>query len=186
MNGQKRNVTRLRLAFDKFSTIATRVTGRPAAFIMAVFVIIGWAASGPLFGFSETWQLIINTSTTIITFLMVFVIQQSQNKDTVALHLKLNELIASNQRASNRLIDIEDLTEEELIALKQFYIQLSEMAEKDAELFTTHSIDEAKLNHSSKLRPRRRPVEPAPAEEPRTNGENHFDERSSGMPSSLL
>jgi low affinity Fe/Cu permease len=114
------------------------------------------------------------------------VIQQSQNKDTVALHLKLNELIASNQRASNRLIDIEDLTEEELIALKQFYIQLSEMAEKDAELFTTHSIDEAKLNHSSKLRPRRRPVEPAPAEEPRTICENHFYERSSGMPSSLL
>jgi low affinity Fe/Cu permease len=128
------------------------VTGRPVAFILAVIIVLVWAASGPVFGFSETWQLVINTGTTIITFLMVFVIQQSQNKDTVALHLKLNELIAANKNASNRLIDIEDLTEEELIALKTFYVQLSELAEEDAELFSTHSIDEAKQNHTSKRR----------------------------------
>ena len=153
MEDNKRQVSKLKLLFDRFSTSVTRVTGRPVAFILAVIIVLVWAASGPLFGFSETWQLVINTGTTIITFLMVFVIQQSQNKDTVALHLKLNELIAANKNASNRLIDIEDLTEDELIALKAFYIQLSELAEKDAELFSTHSIDEAKQNHSSKLRP---------------------------------
>lgn len=155
MEDNKRKVSKLKLMFDRFSTAVTRVTGRPVAFILAVIIVIVWAASGPLFDFSETWQLVINTGTTIITFLMVFVIQQSQNKDTVALHLKLNELIAANKNASNRLIDIEDLTEDELIALKTFYIQLSELAEKDAELFSTHSIDEAKQNHTEKLRPRR-------------------------------
>jgi low affinity Fe/Cu permease len=154
MDDKKRKVSRLKLMFDRFSTVATRVTGRPVSFLLAVAVVLVWAASGPFFGFSETWQLVINTSTTIITFLMVFVIQQSQNKDTVALHLKLNELIAANKNASNRLIDIEDLTEDELIALKTFYVQLSELAEHDAELFSTHSIDEAKQNHTSKLRPK--------------------------------
>jgi len=154
MEDNKREVSGLKLMFDRFSTAITRLTGRPVSFILAVLVVLVWAASGPLFDFSETWQLVINTGTTIITFLMVFVIQQSQNKDTVALHLKLNELIAANKNASNRLIDIEDLTEDELIALKTFYIQLSEMAEQDAELFSTHSIDEAKQNHSSKLRPK--------------------------------
>ena len=185
MDASKRKVSKLRLLFDRFSTATTRLTGRPAAFIAALLVVLVWAASGPFFGFSETWQLVINTGTTIITFLMVFIIQQSQNKDTVALHLKLNELIAANQRASNRLIDIEDLTEDELIALKQFYIELSEMAEKDAELFTTHSIDEAKLNHSSKIRPQRKPLEPTMIEERHNHGD-HLDERSSELPSSLL
>jgi low affinity Fe/Cu permease len=136
--------------FDTFSKKVTQVTGRPVAFITAFFIILVWAISGPLFGFSDTWQLVINTGTTIITFLMVFVIQQSQNKDTVALHLKLNELIAVNRHASNRLIDIEDLTEKELAALKKFYIQLSELAETDQDLFSTHSIDEAHDNHASK------------------------------------
>lgn len=142
-------VTRL---FDRFSSAATRITGRPVAFISAFLLVLGWALSGPLFHYSDNWQLVINTSTTIITFLMVFVIQQSQNKDTVAIHLKLNELIAANKTASNRLVDIEDLTEDELIALKDFYIKLSDLAEEDAELFTSHSIDEAKLNHTGKRR----------------------------------
>lgn len=173
MAQQKRKVSKLKLAFDKFSTATTRITGRPATFIGAVLVVLIWAASGPVFGFSETWQLVINTGTTIITFLMVFVIQQSQNKDTVALHLKLNELIAANKGASNRLIDIEDLTEDELIALKEFYIKLSDLAEEDREIFTTHSIDEAKQNHNEKLRPRRER-----ADEAKEGTAHHKDEIS--------
>jgi low affinity Fe/Cu permease len=145
--------------FDRFSTATTHLTGRPVAFILAFTIVLVWACTGPIFNYSENWQLVINTGTTIITFLMVFVIQQSQNKDTVALHLKLNELIAANKLASNRLINIEDLTEDELIVLKKFYVHLSDLAEKDRELFTTHSLDEAKQNHTSKLRPHH----PAPA-----------------------
>ncbi|MFT3704803.1 MAG: low affinity iron permease family protein [Agriterribacter sp.] len=106
---------------------------------------------GPVFHFSDTWQLVINTSTTIITFLMVFVIQQSQNKDTAAIHLKLNELIASNAKASNRLVDIEDLTEEEIMFLKQFYVRLSEKAQQDNDLHSSHSLDEAEKNHDKKM-----------------------------------
>ncbi len=106
-----------------------------------------------MFGFSNTWQLVINTGTTIITFLMVFVIQQSQNRETTAIQLKLNELIAANRNASNRLVSIEDLTEEELAALKKFYIKLSFLAEHETDLFSTHSIDEAHKLHTSKIKP---------------------------------
>ena len=102
--------------------------------------------------FSDTWQLVINTGTTIITFLMVFIIQQSQNKDSLALQLKLNELIASEERASNRLIDVEDLSQEELQVLKKFYIKLADLAEKENDLFSSHSIDEAEDWHSDKMR----------------------------------
>jgi low affinity Fe/Cu permease len=109
------NAKRISFAFDKISDVITRSAGRPAAFIIASLLIIVWATSGFLFDFSDTWQLVINTGTTIITFLMVFIIQQSQNKDTMAVQLKLNELIACDERASNRLIVIEDLTEEELV-----------------------------------------------------------------------
>ena len=136
--------------FNKFATAATEATGRPAAFIIATLIIIVWAVTGPLFNYSETWQLIINTGTTIITFLMVFIIQHSQNKDTMALQLKLNELIASHDKASNRLIDIEDLTEAELQQLKKFYIKLSRLAEKEADLHTSHSLEEAMNVHEYK------------------------------------
>ena len=140
--------------FDRFSTLVTKFTGRPVTFLAAVLLVVVWAFSRPLFGNGKdaeaNWELIINTATTIITFLMVFVIQQSQNKDTVAIHLKLNELIAANKTASNRLVNVEDLTEKELAVLKQFYIHLSELSEEDCELFTTHSIDEAKQNHTEK------------------------------------
>src|SRR6218665_1941750 len=105
--------------FDRFSSRLTRATGSPAAFLLALSTIVVWLITGPVFGFSDTWQLIINTGTTIITFLMVFIIQQSQNKDTMAIQLKLNELIASQKAASNRLIDIEDLSEGELETLKR-------------------------------------------------------------------
>jgi len=147
IKGPKLKVARL---YNNFSTKITRATGRPAALILAFLVIIIWAVTGPIFNYSDTWQLVINTGTTIITFLMVFIIQQSQNKDTTAIQLKLNELIAANEKASNRLIDIEDLTEEELLLLKDFYIRLADLAEKEDDIFSSHSLDEAERNNSSK------------------------------------
>lgn len=137
-------------AFEKASAKITRVTGSSKAFMLALVVILGWAITGPLFGFSDTWQLVINTGTTIITFLMVFVIQQAQNKDSLAIQMKLNELIACEERASNRLIDVEDLTQEELEILKKFYVRLSELAEKENDLFSSHSVDEATGQHRHK------------------------------------
>lgn len=136
--------------FDRFSAIITKVTGKPATFLTALAIVIVWGVSGPLFGFSDTWQLVINTGTTIITFLMVFVIQQSQNKDTMAMQLKLNELIAATKGASNRLIDIEDLTEDELDTLKKFYVRLSDLAEEEKDIQSTHSIDDAEDVHEGK------------------------------------
>ncbi|MFM9911200.1 MAG: low affinity iron permease family protein [Chitinophagaceae bacterium] len=138
--------------FDKFSTKITRATGSPAAFIGAMLVVLIWGILGPIFNFSNTWQLVINTGTTIITFLMVFIIQQSQNKDTMAIQLKLNELIASSITASNRLIDIEDLTDEELNVLKKFYVKLSKLAEKENNIHSSHSLDEAEqLSHKKSI-----------------------------------
>lgn len=143
---------RISLFFEKFSSAVTWATGRPLAFILAFFLIIGWAITGPIFHFSDTWQLVINTGTTIITFLMVFVIQQSQNKDTMALHLKLNELIATSSTASNRLVDVEDISADELKTLKKFYIKLSELAKKEGDIHATHSVDEATKVHKHKKR----------------------------------
>src|SRR4051812_40393316 len=136
--------------FSNFARWMATASGKPVTFAIALFIVIVWAATGPIFGYSDTWQLVINTGTTIITFLMVFIIQQSQNKDTTALHLKLNELIAANEKASNRLIDIEDLTEEELLFLKKFYIKLADLAEREADIFSSHSLDEAERNNSYK------------------------------------
>jgi low affinity Fe/Cu permease len=136
--------------FEKFAAKVTKATGSSTAFIMAFMVIIVWGITGPIFKFSNTWQLVINTGTTIITFLMVFVIQQSQNKDTVAIQLKLNELIAASSTASNRLIDVEDLTAKELETLKKFYIELAELSKKEADIHHTHSIDEANQSHERK------------------------------------
>ncbi|MBX3253866.1 MAG: low affinity iron permease family protein [Chitinophagaceae bacterium] len=133
--------------FNRIATWITHKTGSPAAFIIAASLVIIWGICGPFFHFSDTWQLVINTSTTIITFLMVFIIQQSQNKDTAAIHLKLNELIASAELASNRLIDSEDLTEEELLLLKKFYVKLSEKSLKNNDLHTSHSLDELEEKH---------------------------------------
>jgi len=137
--------------FDTFSSKVTTATGSPAAFLLAFTIIIVWAVVGPIFNFSDTWQLVINTGTTVITFLMVFVIQQSQNKDTKALHLKLNELIACNQHASNRLIDIEDLTADEIEVLKNYYVELSKLSAREKNVFTTHSLDEARKGHAKKI-----------------------------------
>jgi low affinity Fe/Cu permease len=155
----KTKVRAISRAFNKISNVVTHFAGRPAAFIIATMIVIVWGITGPIFNYSDTWQLVINTGTTVVTFLMVFIIQQSQNKDTLAVQLKLNELIACNKRASNRLIDVEDLTEEELIVLKKFYIRLAELAGKESELFSSHSIDEASIIHTHKQRSRRVPKE---------------------------
>jgi len=136
--------------FEKAAAQVTKATGSSTAFLVAVAVIMLWAVTGPVFHFSDTWQLVINTGTTIITFLMVFIIQQSQNKDSMAIQLKLNELIASNERASNRLIVVEDLTQEELEVLKKFYIKLADLAKKENDLHSSHSVDEADDLHQEK------------------------------------
>jgi low affinity Fe/Cu permease len=137
--------------FDQFSTLVTRATGSSYAFLIAAAIVVIWGVTGPIFDYSNSWQLVINTGTTIITFLMVFVIQQSQNKDTLAIHLKLNELIASDSAANNRLVDIEDLTPEELAVLKKFYVKLARLAESDDDVHTSHSLDEADDRHKHKL-----------------------------------
>ncbi|QQX87173.1 low affinity iron permease family protein [Cupriavidus necator] len=141
-------------AFDHFAGAATRQAGSPVAFVLAVGVVAAWAITGPLFAYSETWQLVINTGTTIVTFLMVFLIQQSQNKDAVAVHLKLNELLASHREASNMLVSIEDLDEEELRQLVTFYRHLAELADKENGLKSSHSLDEARENHAAKRQAR--------------------------------
>jgi low affinity Fe/Cu permease len=137
-------------AFEKFAVKITKATGSSTAFVLAFVVIIVWAITGPIFNFSNTWQLVINTGTTIITFLMVFIIQQSQNKDTVAIQLKLNELIAASPTASNRLVDIEELSAKDLETLKKFYAQLSDLAKKEIDIHNSHSIDEASSIHQLK------------------------------------
>ena len=138
------------MAFNQFSNWVTKATGSPTAFLIALLIVLIWGICGPIFHFSEVWQLVINTGTTIVTFLMMFVIQQSQNKDTMALHLKLNELIASNENTSNRLVGSEDLTDEELETIKKFYVKLSTLAKGEKDLFATHSLDEARENHEEK------------------------------------
>jgi low affinity Fe/Cu permease len=138
----KKQTHRIGRAFDAFANIVTRITGTPWAFCIAIFIVLIWAVTGPVFDYSDTWQLVINTGTTIVTFLMVFVIQQSQNKDTMALHLKLNELIGASDKASNRLIDIEDLTEDELQLIKKYYVTLSGISKRQKELQRSHSIEE--------------------------------------------
>jgi low affinity Fe/Cu permease len=146
---------RLPHLFDRFANGATHHAGSPLAFFMATMLIVLWAVTGPVFGFSETWQLVINTGTTIITFLMVFLIQQSQNKDAVAVHLKLNELLASHRAASNHLISIEELDEDELRQLSAYYRHLAELADQEGGVRRSHSIDDANSNHAHKERVRR-------------------------------
>src|SRR5438034_4903948 len=151
MKSKNKKAKTFSLFFDQMATKVTKASGKPAAFIIACLLIIMWSITGPVFHYSDTWQLVINTGTTIITFLMVFIIQQTQNKDTIALQIKLNELIASSEFASNRLVDVEDLTEEELETLKNFYVRLAELAKKERDIHKSHSLDEAKLRHKKKL-----------------------------------
>jgi low affinity Fe/Cu permease len=138
--------------FERLARRATVYSGSTSVFIIAVLVIVGWLVTGPLFDFSDTWQLVINTGTTIITFLMVFLIQRMQNKDSRALHLKLNELVASLKGPSNRLIDVEDLTEQELETLSRYYQELAKLARKEKDLSVSHSIEEAEELHKTKYK----------------------------------
>jgi low affinity Fe/Cu permease len=138
--------------FERFSEWAVKATGSSTAFILASSAVVIWALTGPIFSFSETWQLVINTGTTIVTFLMVFLIQKAQNKDSKAVHLKLNELIAAHEGASNRIVDIEDITEEELDQLHKFYAKLAELTKRETNLLTSHSIDAAEEISDRKLR----------------------------------
>lgn len=129
--------------FEVFADRTTKAAGSSWAFLGATLVVVFWAATGPIFHYSETWQLIINTGTTIVTFLMVFLIQKSQNKDSIAIQLKLNELIAANKGASNRLVNAESMTEEELRVLYDHYCTLAELAQKARDLRASHSVEEA-------------------------------------------
>jgi len=116
------------------------------------FLVVVWVVTGPLFGFSDTWQLVINTGTTIVTFLMVFLIQRTQNKDSIAVQLKLNELVAAMEGASHRLINVEDLSEEELTVLHAYYCRLAEVAKQQGDIRASHSIEEAEGNARAKRR----------------------------------
>ena len=142
--------------FESMSTKITYWTGSSAAFGTAFAVIIIWGITGPIFKYSDTWQLVINTGTTIITFLMVFLIQKSQNKDSKAIQLKLNELIAASRHASNRMVDIEDLSEAELDVLHKYYQRLSDISEEDEDIHNSHSIDAADDLQEEKLDQRRK------------------------------
>jgi len=148
----KRKSRKLSEMLERFALKATKATGTSTAFILALLIIIIWLASGPFFHFSDTWQLVINTGTTIVTFLMVFLIQRTQNKDALAIHLKLNEIVAALEGASNRLIDVEDLTEGEIETLHKHYGALVNMAKKDLKLTLSHSIEEAEERHNIKHR----------------------------------
>lgn len=145
------NTSRFTQFFEKFASLATQATGSSWAFLGALLTVIVWLVTGPIFHYSDTWQLVINTGTTIITFLMVFLIQKSQNKDSLAMQIKLNELIAVNQKANNRLLNVEDLTEAELHALHKFFGKLAEKAKAEATLSESHSIEEAEDIHDEKV-----------------------------------
>lgn len=140
----RRAQSRIGRLFEQISQHVTHWTGSSWAFTIACLMIIAWLVSGPVFGYSDSWQLVINTGTTIVTFLMVFLIQRTQNKESLAIHLKLNEIIASTEGASNRLVDIEDLSEEDLDVLHEYYSSLAEAVKRETNIRQSHSIDEAK------------------------------------------
>jgi low affinity Fe/Cu permease len=147
--GSKPN--RLSLLFENFARAVTRFTGSTLAFMVAAAVIVVWGLSGPIFHYSDTWQLVINTGTTIVTFLMVFLIQRSQNNDSRAVHLKLNEIVAALEGASSRLVNVEDLSEDELKVLHHYYQRIAELAKKDSSLKESHSIEEAAARHEARM-----------------------------------
>jgi low affinity Fe/Cu permease len=118
--------------FTRFSKVASRAAGRPAVFCLALLLVAGWAISGFLFDFSNTWQLVINTFTTVVTFLMVFLIQSTQNRDAEAMQVKLDELIRTTRGAKNELLDLEELEEEELDRIRLSYERLAERARQNA------------------------------------------------------
>ena len=142
--------SRLGQKLERWSRAVTAWTGSSWAFGAAATVIIVWLVTGPLFHFSDTWQLVINTGTTVVTFLMVFLIQRAQNKDSLAIHLKLNEIVAALSGASNRLVDVESLSEKELAQLHRFYRELASLCRNEVDLTNSHSVEEARQRHSLK------------------------------------
>jgi len=130
--------------FEMLAGRVTKATGSTTAFILALALVIIWGILGPVFHYSDNWQLVINTGTTIITFLMVFLIQKAQNKDSLAIQLKLNELVAANEFASNRLVNIEDMTEEEMKVIQKYYSKLNEMTKNEKTFLQSHSVEEAR------------------------------------------
>ena len=137
---------------SRFAGWVSERAGSSSAFALAAGVIVIWALTGPFFHYADTWQLVINTGTTVVTFLMVFLIQRTQNKSALAVQLKLNEIVAALDGASNRLISAEDLSEDELTVLYMHYQRLAEMAKQDSRITQSHSIDEAEARHAKKRR----------------------------------
>ena len=135
-------------AFDKAAQWTARECGRVHTFALAVMLVLVWALAGPLFHFSDTWQLVINTGTTIVTFLMIFLVQRTQTKDALAIHLKLNEIVAALKGASNRLIDVEELCEADVQALHERYQALKKKAERGKDVTRSLSIEAGSLRTS--------------------------------------
>ncbi|MCY7408909.1 MAG: low affinity iron permease family protein [Chitinophagales bacterium] len=136
--------------FEKLSSHVANASGSNPAIVIAAAIVLIWLLAGPFFNYSEHWQWMIHTVTTIITFLMVFLIQKSQNKDALAIQLKLNELVAANELASNRLVDIENMSEHELKIIQKYYSKLSDFTRKEENLQQSHSIDESEADHDIK------------------------------------
>jgi len=158
MAGSGKRSHSLSRRMGRFSEAVSAWTGSTQAFLFALGAVLVWVLTGPVFGFSDTWQLVINTATTVITFLMVFLIQRAQNKSAFAMTLKLNELIAAVEGASTRLIDADDMSEEELEALQKYFRELVRMAKRDSILTKSHSIEEARARHEAKSRPTTKPA----------------------------
>ena len=138
--------------FENLSGRVTHWSGSTPAFACALGVVAVWGLLGPVFHYSDTWQLVINTGTTVVTFLMVFLIQRSQNKDALAIHLKLNELVAAIEGASNRLIDVEALSEKELHVVHNHFVQLARLSREELNTTQSHSVEEAEQRHRRKTR----------------------------------
>ena len=136
--------------FERFTSKAIKLTGSSGAFITACFLIVAWIIAGPLFHYSEIWRHALHIITTIITFLMVFLIQKNKNKDALAIQIKLNELVAANNDASNRIVSIEDLSEEELERLNKYYTSLAELTKREENLKTSLSIEDTEIIHDEK------------------------------------
>lgn len=136
---------------ERFSSSVVKAAGSSGAFLLALATVLIWALTGPFFGFSENWQLVINTGTTIVTFLMVFLIQKAQNKESLSVQLKLNELISATKGASNRLVASENLSEEELNILHDHYCAMAELTKKTSDLRRSHSVEEALRETEEKL-----------------------------------
>ena len=157
MKGSRTTPSSYARGMEKLSAVVSDWTGSTAAFVLALGAIVVWLITGPLFHFSDTWQLVINTTTTIITVLMVFLIQRAQNKTARATALKLNELLAALDGASNRLIDADQLSEAELDALQRHFQELVRMAKREQNVTKSHSVEEARFRHDRKQkRPRSR------------------------------